>query len=244
MKIRCPRCQQPCGVFRRTCELCGFALTVPSLWRFAVRRTWAAAAVECPHCRSGALPVGVNVCPNCGSAPTFRDTVRAAFDPHCQRVRRFFEDVPPFVKWLAQWVYLLCSAWLLWWALGDVDRRTGGHWFGTAVISVIHMAAIGFFTVWLMPRRLLFAISRNATGKVKLSLSLNVLAGMVMMQLGISIWWQRTTLLATIFVVLWLAARLLNEYVLPEAWLIHRALFGAGNHFETDSPQGRSARYD
>ena len=244
MKFRCPKCQQPCGVFRRTCEHCGFALTVPSLWRLALRWTRAVAAMECPHCRKGALPFGVNVCPNCGGAPTFQATLRAAFAPHCQRVQRYFEAVPPRTKWLAQWVYLLFSAGLLWWMLGEVDRRTGGQWFGTAAISVIHMAAIGFFTVWLIPRRLLFAICRKATGKVKLSLALNVLSGMVLMQLVIKVWWQRTTLLATIFVVLWLAARLLNRYVLREAWLTYDALFGAANHYESDSPQGRSARYD
>ncbi len=244
MTIECPECHHPCRLFSRVCEKCDFPWTVSALWRVAVKRIREATAVECPDCRQGALPFGTDECPVCGAAPTFRDTVRAACAPFCFRVQHYFEAVPPQTKWLAQWCCLLFSAALLWWLLGEVARQEGGHWFGAAALSVIHLAALGFFTVWLMPRRILFAISRNATGKVKLALALNFFTGMLLLQLFIKVWWERTTLLATIFVVLWLAARLLNRYVLPEAWLTYQALFGSGNDYDSASPQGRSARFD
>ena len=244
MKFRCPECDELFDWFRRKCPNCGFALTVPSLWRLAIKRLRERTAIECAHCRKGALPFGTEVCPVCGATPTFQDTVRAAFAPYCLRMQKYFEAVPPHTKRLAQWLFLLFSAGLLWWMLGEVDRRTGGHWFGTALVSVVHLAAIGFFAVWLMPRRILFAISRQATGKVKLALALNFFTGMLVMQLVIQVWWERTTLLATLFASLWLAARLLNRYVLPEAWLTYGALFGPGNEFDSASPQGRSARFD
>ena len=244
MKFRCPKCQQLCGLFCRACPHCGFTLTVPELWRLAVGRMREATAVECPQCRQGALPFGIRVCPVCGAEPTFQDAVRAACAPYCFRVEKYFNDIPPRIKWLSQWFFLVSSAALLWWMLGKVDRETGGHWFGAAALSVIHMAAIGFFTVWLLPRSILFGISQRASGKMKLALALNVFTGMLLLQLVIKVWWERTSLLATIFVVLWVAARLLNDWVLPEAWKTYGALFGFSNGYDTTSPQGRSAHLD
>ncbi len=244
MKFRCPKCQQPCGLFSRACPRCGFALTVSSLSRLATERMREATAVECPRCRQGVLPFGAKLCPVCGAPPMFQDATRATVGAYWVRLQRYFERVPPYVKRRAQWMFLLFSAALLWWMLGEVERQTGGNWYGAAALSVIHMAAIGFLTVWLMPRRILFAISFGATGKVKLALALNFFTGMLLLQLVIKVWWARTTLLATIFVVLWVAARLLNRYVLPEAWQTYGALFGSGNEYDTTSPQGRSAKLD
>jgi hypothetical protein len=244
MKIRCPKCHHPCKLFTRVCEKCGLPWTVSALWGVAVKRIRKATAIECPDCRQGALPFGTSVCPVCGAAPTFRDTVRAACAPFCFRVQDYFEAVPPQAKWLAQWLLLLVSAAWLWWTLGEVVRQTGGHWFGAVALSVIHLTVIGFLTVWLVPRSLVFAISRRATGKVKLALALNFFAGMVLLQLVIKVWWDRTTLLAAIFVVLWLAAWLLHGFVLPQAWLFHDALLGGRDHYDSAAPQGRSARFD
>ena len=244
MKFRCPNCQQLCGLFQRACPHCGFAFSVRALWRLALGGLRAATALQCPSCRQGALPVGTHVCPTCGVVPTFQNAVRAACAPYCLRVEKYFTAVPARTKWQAQWLGLVFSAALLWWMLGKVERNTGGHWFSPALLSVIHMAAVGFLTVWLMPRPLLFAISREATGKVKLALTLNVFSGMLLLQLIITAWWERTSILATVFVVLWLAAWLMNHLVLPEAWLTYGNLFGASEPFSAASPQGRSARYD
>ena len=51
-------------------------------------------------------------------------------------------------------------------------------------------------------------------------------------------------MLAAIFGGLWLAGWLLNHCVLPEAWLVHDALLGGRNHYDSAAPQGRSARFD
>jgi len=99
--------------------------------------------------------------------------------------------------------------------LGEVDRRLAGHWFGAAALSILHISALLFFAVWWMPRNFLFAISRYAPGKVKFALALNFFTGMLLLQLAIQVWWQRTTLLATLYVVLWLAAWLLTADFAP-----------------------------
>lgn len=161
-----------------------------------------------------------------------------------QRWANFKRNFLPEIWQRVQFCCFLISAELLWWVLGKVERDTGGHWFAPALLSVIHMAAVGFLTVWLMPRPLLFAISRRAPGKVKFALALNFFTGMLLLQLAIQVWWQRTTLLATLFVVLWLAAWLLTGFVLPQAWLVRDAFLGSGNAYNPTSPQGRSARFD
>ena len=244
MTIRCPKCQQPCGLFRRDCPHCGFALTVQSVWRLATQRLRQSTAIECANCRRGSLPFGTEVCPVCGTIPTFQDTVRAVCAPTCFRVRDYLEHVPPRTKWVVQWIYLLLSAAVLWASLGEVDQVTGGHWVGTAILSVFHLAAIGFFGVWLMPRRLLYAVSRYAPGKVKLALALNFFTGVLMLQLAIHSWPARTAMLAGIFGVVWCAARLLTGYVLPLAWLTREAFFGPVDGFDSAAPQGRSTRFD
>jgi len=128
--------------------------------------------------------------------------------------------------------------------LGVVKTETAGHWIGSAMLSVIHLAALGFFTVWLAPRPILFLISRRVPGKLKLALALNFFTGMLLLQLAIKTWRDQAGLLALMFVVLWAAARLLNRLVMPEVWAIYFALFGGGNNFESASPQGRYAKFD
>ena len=244
MKLQCPNCPEQISWFRGACPQCGFALTVPAVGRLLLTRIRGATAIQCPLCRRADLPFGTHVCPNCHQTPTFRDAVRAACEPVCLRVKHYFDHLPPQTKWWAQWLFLLFSAALLWWMLGEVDRRLEGHWFGAAAVSILHISALLFFAVWWMPRNFLFAISRYAPGKVKFALALNFFTGMLLLQLAIQVWWQRTTLLATLYVVLWLAAWLLNGWILPQAWLVRDAFFGSGNGYNPTSPQGRSARFD
>ena len=80
------------------------------------------------------MPIGAKVCPACGEIPTFRDLVEATVGPPRRRVRNYCDNAPPHAKRLAQWIYLLLSATLLWWLLGYVQQVTGGHWLGLAAL--------------------------------------------------------------------------------------------------------------
>jgi hypothetical protein len=242
MKLRCPKCNETCGLFERECPRCGFSLAVGSLVRFYCRRT---TSLQCPRCRNGALPIGVKVCPNCGETPTLQDLLAATVEPPRRRLNRFFWNASPGVKRLAQWTYLFLSAATLWMLLGYVEHHNGHRLFESAVLSIVHLAAMGFAAAWFMPRRLLFTISSRATGMAKLSLALNLLAGMLLLQLFIAAWWKRTLLLAGLFIVLWFAAYLMNLYFLPIGGATAQAFMSSSdNQYDPASNQGRTARFD
>lgn len=246
MKFRCPKpkCHGLFGLFDRACPDCGFALNVGSVLGFYVTRVRQATAVECARCGKGALPIGTKVCPVCGQIPTFQDAMHATVDPPRRRVNNYFRTASPGTKRFAQWMYLLASSALLWWLLDLVQRLAGARWFATAALSVLYLSAFGLFAAWWMPRRVLFAISLRASGMIKFSLALNFFAGMIVLQILISAWWARAGTLATLFLVLWAAARLMNRWVLPEAEATRRVFFGAEEDVGASSPQGRSVRME
>ena len=244
MKFRCPYCPGVCGLLDRTCPHCGSALDARSVLHFYFVRARELTALQCPRCRQGALPIGTKVCPVCGETPTLQDVVEATVGPPRRRLRQYLRNASPKTKGLAQWIYCFLSAMLLWWLLGYVQRATGGAWLGAALLSIFYLIAIGFYTVWLMPRWVVITISRRASGLVKFSLSLNFFAGMLVLQLLIRAWWERAIILAGLFVVIWFAVRLLNRRVLPEAEALWSIFLGPGDQFDPTSPQGRSARME
>lgn len=246
MKFRCPnrKCPGLCGPFDRACPVCGFVLNVGSVLRLYLTQARQATAVECVRCGKGVLPIGTKVCPVCGQVPTFQDAMHATVDPPRRRMNHYFRTVSPRTKRFAQWMYLLASSALLWWLLDLVHVLTGARWFAAAALSVLYLSAFGLFAAWWMPRRVLYAISRGASGMVKFSLALNFFSAMLVLQILISAWWARAGTLATLFVVLWAAARLLNHRVLPEAEAVRRVFFGAEEDVGASSPQGRSVRME
>ena len=244
MKLRCPKCSAVCGLFERGCQRCGFPLTARSVLRLYVVQARQATALECPRCRKGAVPIGAKVCPACGEIPTFRDLVEATVGPPRRRVRNYCDNAPPHAKRLAQWIYLLLSATLLWWLLGYVQQVTGGHWLGLAALSMLYLTAIGLCAAWWMPRGWLFAIAYHAPGMVKFSLFLNFLASLLVLQLLIRVWWEQAGILAGLFVILLVAARQLTHRVLPVAEALREVYLGPRDGFDNTAPQGRSAKME
>ncbi len=244
MALACPQCGARCGWFDRACGVCGLALSVGAVTRFYLKRARKTVAIECPCCRRGAVPIGETVCPTCGAEPTFQDAVQATVDPPRRRLQRWFNFASPRTKRRVQWLYLLASAFVLWWLTAYVAYVRKGHWVGPAMLSILYVAAFGFFGSWLLPRRVLQGISRHATAKVKLALSLNFFSGMLLLQLAIGAWWAMATVQATLFLVLWLAAHLLNTYILPMAASTRAAFLGGDDSYDPTSSQGRNVRLD
>ena len=227
MNIRCPQCQyHACGFFDRACPQCGFPLTLGSLLKFyAARvRVWLRplSLMQCPHCRE-AIPLTAKVCPDCGRTPTMQAIMHASVAPARKRLEKWekaYAQASPQtkkrIKRRIQWPYLLLSLGLLWWLLAYVEQHAGMRWYGWAALSIIHLAALGFFAAWLFPRPLLRTIW-TASGMMKLSLALNVFSGILLLQLCIGAWQEGAQMLATLFAVVWLSAFLLVGYVWPMA---------------------------
>lgn len=241
MKLRCPQCDDACGLFARACPRCGLVLTVGSLARFYVTHVRRKVAIRCARCGRGAVPVGGKVCPACGEQPTFQDAMQATVDPYRQRVRHFLAHASPRAKNRVQWVYLLFSAWLLWGFQGEVANRS--DWIGTAFLSVIYVAVFLVLAKWLMPRRVLRGISQRATAKVKLGLAMNCLSAVLLLQLVIAAGWARAVVQAVIFVALWGAAIVFNRYLLPVVAQTRASILGE-DQFDPTLEEGRHVRVE
>jgi hypothetical protein len=171
--------------------------------------------------------------------------IHASVDPPRKRLEKAFKAASPQAKRRIQWAYLLLSLGLLWGLLAYVEKHVGDRWYGWAALSVIHLAALGFFAAWLFPRPILHAISHQATGMVKLSLALNVFSAILLLQLFIGAWWARALILAALFAVVWLGAYLLIWYVLPMAAATRQVFLGPGEQqFDPSAPQGRHVKLE
>ena len=92
--------------------------------------------------------------------------------------------------------------------------------------------------------RKLQAISREAPGMVKLSLALNVFAGILLLQLCIGAWREGAQVMAALFAVVWFSAFLLLAYVLPVAIATRQAFLPMDETFDPSAPQGRNVKLE
>ena len=247
MKFACPQCAHSCGLFKGVCPNCGFSLSLGSVVKFYGRRLREflthATALRCPQC-GFANPVKARRCQQCQSDLTVRLAVNAVVDPPRRRWHNFLRAVDPQTKRRIRWVHFIFSAVLLWWLLGYAESR-GDALYMSIALSVIYVAVLAFFALWLIPRQIFRNVFGRATPLVKLSLALNALALMLALQLLIQVWWARALILAALFVVAWFGAFFLHRFILPMTNETAAVFLGEdAPEYDPKSPQGRHARFD
>ena len=247
MKFACPQCSSSCGLFKGVCPNCGFSLSLGSVVKFYGRRLREfltnATALRCPQC-SFANPVKARRCEHCQSDLTVRLAVHAVVDPPRRRWHNFLRAIDPQTKRRLRWAYFVFSAALLWWLLAYAETKGSTLFMGMA-LSVIYVAVLAFFALWLIPRQIFRNVFRRATPLVKLSLALNALALMLALQLLIQVWWARALILAALFVVAWVGAWVLHRLILTMANETAAVFLGDdAPEYDSRSPQGRHARFD
>jgi hypothetical protein len=247
MKFACPRCSAACGLFKGACPNCGLSLTLGSLLKFYFHRTREvlsqASALSCPAC-GFPNPLQARECANCHSDLSVRVAMDSVVEPRRRRWHRFLRGIAPENKRRIQWVYLIFSAALLWWLLAYVEHHGGDSWVSCMLLSVVYVAVLAFCALWLIPRKIFRTVFHRATARTKLSLALNALSLMIVLQLCIREWWARAATLAGMFAVAWFAGWLLYRFILPMAQITENVFLGPDREFDPAAPQGRSARFD
>ncbi len=247
MRFACPQCSHACGLFKGVCPSCGLSLTLGSVLRFYGQQMKAflsrTTALRCPHC-GAANPVKASTCVNCQTDLTVRVAMESVLSTPRQRWHNFLRSIDAPTRRRIQWVYLIFSAALLWWLLGYFEKH-GSSLFLSMALSVIFVAVLAFFALWLIPRRIFRSVFLGASRIVKLALAFNGLALTMGVQLWIHVWWARALTLAGLFVIIWLGAWCLHRLILPMTNETAAVFLGNDSRdFDTEADQGRTAKWD
>jgi hypothetical protein len=234
-------------MFERVCPHCGCSLTLGSVlklywhrWRDTLTKT---TALRCPRCRFP-NPVKARRCDQCQADLTVQLAVHSVVEPSRHRWQEFLRRASPATKRRIQWVFLMFSAGLLWWLLAYVENHGGSAWPLYMALSIIYVAVVAFFALWLIPKKVFQGVFRWAPPLVKLALALNGLSLMLIVELLIRGWWARALILAGLFGVAWAGALLLYEYILPMAAVTEEVFLGSQTQYDPSSPQGRKVRLE
>jgi len=244
MKLACPKCKRPCGLFQNACEGCGFAFTLGSALAYYRDQFKARAAFQCPQCREP-VPVTARTCAKCGAPITVGAAIDTTLAPPKRRWRELRRQARPGTWRRLRWGYLLFSFLLLGGLLTYIAGQPGAVWLPTAALSVVYLAVFGVLARWLFATAVFRAVYWGRSAVVKLGLVCNFLSAMILLQFLIGAWWGQAIVLAILFGVVWLAAYIFHIYVLPMAAATEQVFIRPGEpDFDSKGPQGRNARWD
>lgn len=251
MNFLCPFCDKPTKLTGRVCSNpdCRKSLDVRSVFR----RLWVqlgssfrrATAVCCPACNAtGSIKVGK--CLNCGCD----FTVAAALAPLLRGPRRVWDryvtNTTDGTKLVFQRGYFLVSLGVFAGTLVVMEDLQTGKWLVSSVLNVIFLTFLLLLFFWLIPRPLLMAAARCVSALVKLSLVLNYLTLLLLLQLAVSTWLWKAVILASQLVISVVSFHLLLAYVWPVWNAMAQSFRQAAEAYEFDpsNPQGRRAYTD
>ena len=201
-------------------------------------------ALRCPQC-GFANPIKTTHCQKCQAHLSVSLATDVIVAPPRRRWHQFLREVTPETKRRLQWCYVIFSAASLWWLLAMVEKDTQS-WVPSMLLSVIYVAVMSFFGLWLIPRQMFIKVFRFASRPVKLGLALNSLSLMLLVQLFIKEWWVRAGTLAGLFVVAWFGAMILHRFILPMVAETEAVFLGTtpASELHSTAPQGRTAKFD
>lgn len=221
MNIVCPKCTRIFRLSDRKCR-CGLELTLRSVIRFYWNRLFEkakdAAVVQCGNCPA-AVPLGSAWCPACQRPVNVRSAFDSVVNPPRRRWSRFFASMAPMerLRWEArtQWAYMLFSLSVFWWMLSVVEERFPGNWFGHAAMACVLLTGLGFTFMVVVPRRVVQAMIRQPSWKMKLALMANYLTAILAIRIFTTTWNERAFILIGMFFTTWIAGWLLSRVVWP-----------------------------
>ena len=242
MNIRCPKCDQPCGL--SACSHCGFSLTLGSIWDHYRDRFQGVFSLRCPKCQC-AVPIPARACGHCGT----RITIRTAVEDALEEPRRQWagSDVRRrnTMRRFVQWGYIVLSFFFLWAVLEIFERVTGKSWFAQAALTTFYLAISGVLAQFLVSRHFLRSLFFGPSRLMKLALLLNFLSSLLLLLLFIGATWNKSFRIAVEFMIIIVAGMLFLRYLLPLANNLIEALAGSTDHrFDSRDPQGRDVRWD
>gem|GEM_PF-6596245 len=121
------------------------------------------------------------------------------------------------LRWEArtQWAYMVFSLSLFWWMLSVVEERFPGNWFGHAAMACVLLTGLGFTFMVVVPRKVVQAMIRQPSWKMKLALMANYLTAILAIRIFTTTWNERAFILIGMFFTTWIAGWLLSRVVWP-----------------------------
>ena len=232
--VSCPRCQQPLTVgpvlklyLRRGAE------TVRRLAGGVRQR----AKIRCPERGYGA-PLSATKCPRCSTPTAVEDAVEHVQGSLLARWDQFEDQAKkdPRLMRRFQRRLLMFSAVVLWLMVGHVSEHRSEHWVQQLALCSVYLGVIAFIVSLIAPGKLwgvLIGYGWRAQGAVVLS----YFSLLLLLQVFIGTFWQRSVTLAALFGVSYLA------YVIWSVLMNCKGSSTDSSHHRISDPQGRRARY-
>ena len=247
MGFVCDECRRPIGLRDRACRTCGKEYTVQaffsSLFRRATKGIPQSILVVCPKCRHRVPPTLVQ-CPDCGADLTVEAAMDEALEPLKDKWEAFGKSLGPRMRRRIRVAYFLISAFVFWETLGYVEKHHAEGWILHAALSVLYLAVLLLLIMWLAPREKVKSWIIKPYASVGLGMVANYFTLMLLLQVFISAWWTRATILAGLFVVSWAGIKVFAGFLLPGIGQLFETVFTRPpeNKVDPTKPQGRTGR--
>src|ERR1035437_10236068 len=181
MKCACPICGWPCGMFKGQCPKCGFSRSLGAVlkfyWQYLSHSLTRTTALRCPKC-GFPNPLKAVSCERCHCDITVAGAATTVTEPARRRWQDFKRNASRGTMWRLQWAYLVFSVVLLWSLLSYVEKHGGKFWPFYMLLSIVYVAVLSYFALWLIPRKNFIGLFRFASRLVKLGLDVeDLLAG-------------------------------------------------------------------
>lgn len=197
--------------------------------------------IRCPSC-GRAIPITTRVCSGygCHVSITFGLVVNAGLTSPWQLWHHFLDNATDSTARVLQWGHFIFSAVVLWGLLGYAENHSLDHWVPRAALATGYFLALAYLIPLLLPGIDVCLVWKRAGARSKLGLLCNCLSVMVGLHIFITAWWNRTLLLAVLFVMAAIACALAGVVL---SGLIQGPSESA-REFDPLDPQGRVGRYD
>jgi len=199
---------------------------------------------SCPYCQKP-VPMSAVECPNCGKDVTPNAVIDREIQTQKERFEQVTKQTSPRTRRRIQLLYLLLSVGALWLLLAANEEYFSKNWLEHWLLSIIYLGTIFLIYAWLRPKRKKGA--PPLSNLTKLSLTLNYLALVFLLQMWIATWWTRALSLAGAIAVTWVGAWLFNKLQPGFQRFLQRVFaedMTTQRTFNSTERQGRTARYE
>lgn len=205
MKFECPKCHFPNSPFVSVCANpagCDFQFTLPAIcgfyWRALLgrkRRERRPLTFECPYPRChGEFTLKDQECPRCHRPINLTVVLAKYFAPLGKRVRDTLRS-PAF-----QVAYVSFSLLLLGFALLSAEARLPEDWVPMLFLSGVYISFLTLVLILIVPLKYRVALTRKSP-VLKLAFIFNYLSLVLLLEVVVTAWKTRATILGSAFLV-------------------------------------------
>lgn len=239
MKFICSK-GHPVKLKDKTCSQCGeelgFFAFIRRKWRSLLDRP----LIACPKCEL-AFPLRYTSCPFCEKP----NTVEGLMKTTRERAITKIEKASPTTRRKFQKVYLIVSALALAATFRQITSFDDSEWIKIGAVSIVYLGTLALLLKWFVRKEILLKFLALTNWVVKLSLILNYLLLLMVLQLAVADAWAQFLALAALVVITYGGASLFCWLFWPMAGNIKNIFLGDDptGTFNSMHQQGREVKW-